>query len=69
MAISLVLNCNFQLNFMGYSLWKHEMTALVILVTIDLIVYVQQIVAGKEYSALDACLVANRHSGTERPPW
>lgn len=54
---------------MGYSLWKHEVTALVILVTIDLIVYVQQIVAGKEYSALDACLVANPHSGTERHPW
>lgn len=58
----------FQLNFMGYSLWKHEVTALVILATVDLIVYVQQIIAGKEYSALDACLVANQHSGTERPP-
>lgn len=44
------------------------MTTLVVLVTIDLVVYVHQIVAGKEYSALHSCLVANRHSRTERPP-
>lgn len=51
----------------SFSLWKHEVTALVILVTIDLRVYVQQIVAGKEYSALDSCLVAKAQQDREIP--
>lgn len=50
-------------------LWKHKMTALVILLTVDLIFWTQQIIVSKEYLSLDSYLVANWHRRIDRLHW
>lgn len=50
-------------------LWKHKMTALVILLTVDLIFWTQQIIVSKEYLSLDSYLVANWHRRVDRLHW